>query len=150
MAKKMFSFTKIKSGTAISNKMSRDAAATRKTPGKYTYSSTKKDVVKRNAFHNVRDDVLMDLGLKEKTPSYFANLDDRQKRSREAGKNLGKDIFGRPASDRRTVARGETAAERKATLLAERKAEGQKRRKKFYKQKDERLAKLKAKLLNLA
>ena len=150
MAKKRFSFTKIKSGTAISNKMSRDAAATRKTPGKYTYSSTKKDVVKRNAFHNVRDDVLMDLGLKEKTPSYFANLDDRQKRSQEAMKNLGKDIFGRPASDRRTVARGETAAERKATLLEERKAKGQERRKKFYKQKDERLAKLKAKLLNLA
>ena len=115
MAKKRFSFTKVKSGTAISNKMSRDAAATKKTPGKYTYSSIKKDVVKRNAFHNVRDDVLMDLGLKEKTPSYFANLDDRQKRSQEAMKNLGKDIFGRPASDRRgsSAARGETAAERK-------------------------------------
>ena len=152
MAKKRFSFTKVKSGTAISNKMSRDAAATKKTPGKYTYSSIKKDVVKRNAFHNVRDDVLMDLGLKEKTPSYFANLDDRQKRSQEAMKNLGKDIFGRPASDRRgsSAARGETAAERKARLLADRKAEGQQRRKKFYKQKDERLAKLKAKLLNLA
>jgi len=149
MAKKRFSFTKVKSGTAISNKMSRDAAATKKTPGKYTYSSTKKDVVKRNAFHNVRDDVLMDLGLKEKTPSYFANLDDRQKRSQEAMKNLGKDISGRPASDR-SRSRGETAAERKARLLAERKAKGQERRKKFYKQKDERLAKLKAKLLNLA
>ena len=153
MAKKRFSFTKVKSGTAISNKMSRDAAATRKTPGKYTYSSTKKDVVKRNAFHNVRDDVLMDLGLKEKTPSYFANLDDRQKRSQKAMKNLGKDISGRPASDR-SRSRGETAAERAARLkreaLEKRKAKGQERRKKFYKQKDERIARLKAKLLNLA
>ena len=100
--------------------------------------------------NSAKDDVLMDLGIKEKNQAYFRDLEDRQKRSQEAMKNLGKDIFGRPASDRRTVARGETAAERKATLLAERKAEGQKRRKKFYKQKDERLAKLKAKLLNLA
>ena len=100
--------------------------------------------------NSAKDDVLMDLGIKEKNQAYFRDLEDRQKRSQEAMKNLGKDIFGRPASDRRTVARGETAAERKATLLAERKAKGQKRRKKFYKQKDERLAKLKAKLLNLA
>tara|TARA_R100001443_G_scaffold25335_2_gene38156 strand:- start:1349 stop:1765 length:417 start_codon:yes stop_codon:yes gene_type:complete len=100
--------------------------------------------------NSAKDDVLMDLGIKEKNQAYFRDLEDRQKRSQEAMKNLGKDIFGRPASDRRTVARGETAAERKATLLEERKAKGQERRKKFYKQKDERLAKLKAKLLNLA
>ena len=100
--------------------------------------------------NSAKDDFLMDLGIKEKNQAYFRDLEDRQKRSREAGKNLGKDIFGRPASERRTVARGETAAERKARLLEERKAKGQERRKKFYKEKDERLAKLKAKLLNLA
>ena len=100
--------------------------------------------------NSAKDDFLMDLGIKEKNQAYFRDLEDRQKRSREVGKNLGKDIFGRPASEHRTVARGETAAERKARLLEERKAKGQERRKKFYKEKDERLAKLKAKLLNLA
>ena len=102
-----------------------------------------------------KDDFLMDLGIKEKNQAYFRDLEDRQKRSQEAMKNIGKDIFGRPASDRSgsSVARGETAAERAARLkkeeLAKRKAKGQERRRKFYKQKDERLAKLKAKLLNL-
>ena len=106
----------------------------------------------KTGLQQAKDDVLMDLGIKEKDQDYYARMPDRQKRSQEAMKNLGKDIFGRPASDRRSssAARGETAAERKARLLAERKAEGQQRRKKFYKQKDERLAKLKAKLLNLA
>ncbi len=106
--------------------------------------------------NSAKDDFLMDLGIKEKNQAYFRDLEDRQKRSQEAMKNIGKDIFGRPASDRSgsSVARGETAAERAARLkkeeLAKRKAKGQERRRKFYKQKDERLAKLKAKLLNLA
>jgi len=104
--------------------------------------------------NSAKDDFLMDIGIKEKNQSYFRDLEDRQKRSQEAMKNLGKDIFGRPASDRSAAARGETAAERAARLkkeaLEKRKAEGKERRKKFYKQKDERLAKLKAKLLNLA
>ena len=108
----------------------------------------------KTGLQQAKDDVLMDLGVKEKDQDYYARLPDRQKRSQEAMKNIGKDIFGRPASERRTVARGETAAERAARLkkeeLAERKAKGQERRKKFYKQKDERLARLKAKLLNLA
>ena len=106
----------------------------------------------KTGLQQAKDDVLMDLGIKEKDQDYYARMPDRQKRSQEAMKNLGKDIFGRPASDRRgsSAARGETAAERKARLLAERKAEGQERRKKFYKQKDERIARLKAKLLNLA
>jgi len=106
----------------------------------------------KTGLQQAKDDVLMDLGIKEKDQDYYARMPDRQKRSQEAMKNLGKDIFGRPASDRRgsSAARGETAAERKARLLAERKAKGQERRKKFYKQKDERIARLKAKLLNLA
>ena len=116
-------------------------------PGSEKFTASKKSTF---GFKQAKDDFLMDIGVKKKGIDYYARLPDRQKRSQEAMKNLGKDIFGRPASERRTVARGETAAERKARLLAERKAEGQKRRKKFYKEKDERLAKLKAKLLNLA
>tara|TARA_R100001163_G_scaffold807_2_gene1347 strand:+ start:1377 stop:1856 length:480 start_codon:yes stop_codon:yes gene_type:complete len=118
-------------------------------PGSEKFTASKKTTF---GFKQAKDDFLMDIGVKKKGIDYYARLPDRQKRSREAMKNLGKDIFGRPASDRRgsSAARGETAAERKARLLAERKAEGQKRRKKFYKEKDERLAKLKAKLLNLA
>ena len=45
------------------------------------------------------DDIQMDLGMKPKNQAYFRDLEDRQKRSQEAMKNLGKDIFGRPASD---------------------------------------------------
>lgn len=116
-------------------------------PGSEKFTASKKTTF---GFKQAKDDFLMDIGVKKKGIDYYARLPDRQKRSREAGKNLGKDIFGRPASDRSAAARGETAAERKARLLAERKAKGQERRKKFYKQKDERLAKLKAKLLNLA
>ena len=46
------------------------------------------------------DDLQMDLGMKPKNVAYFRDLPDRQSRSKEAMKNLGKDIFGRPASDR--------------------------------------------------
>lgn len=45
------------------------------------------------------DDIQMDLGMKPKNQAYFRDLEDRQKRSQEAMDNLGKDIFGRPASD---------------------------------------------------
>lgn len=45
------------------------------------------------------DDIQMDLGMKPKNQTYFRDLEDRQKRSQEAMQNLGKDIFGRPASD---------------------------------------------------
>jgi hypothetical protein len=45
------------------------------------------------------DDLQMDLGMKPKNQVYFRDLEDRQKRSQEAMNNLGKDIFGRPASD---------------------------------------------------
>jgi hypothetical protein len=48
------------------------------------------------------DDLQMDLGMKPKNQAYFRDLEDRQRRSQEAMKNLGKDIFGRPASDRST------------------------------------------------
>ena len=45
------------------------------------------------------DDLKMDLGIKPKNTAYYRDLPDRQERSMNAMKNLGKDIFGRPASD---------------------------------------------------
>lgn len=50
------------------------------------------------------DDLQMDLGMKPKNTAYFRDLPDRQERSQDAMKNIGKDIFGRPASDRSTPA----------------------------------------------
>ena len=45
------------------------------------------------------DDIQMDLGMKPKNVAYYRDLPDRQDRSKRAMENLGKDIFGRPASD---------------------------------------------------
>lgn len=45
------------------------------------------------------DDLKMDLGIKPKNVAYYRDLPERQSRSKEAMNNLGKDIFGRPASD---------------------------------------------------
>ncbi len=45
------------------------------------------------------DDIQMDLGMKPKNVAYYRDLPERQSRSKEAMDNLGKDIFGRPASD---------------------------------------------------
>ncbi len=120
-------------------------------PGSEKFTASKKS---KFGFTQAKDDFLMDIGVKKKGIDYYARLDDRKKRSREASNKLGKDLRGNPATDRSAAARGETAAERAARLkkeaLEKRKTEGKERRKKFYKQKDERLAKLKAKLLNLA
>ena len=119
-------------------------------PGSEKFTASKKS---KFGFTQAKDDFLMDIGVKKKGIDYYARLDDRIKRGREASNKLGKDLRGNPATDR-SRPRGETAAERAARLkkeaLEKRKAEGKERRKKFYKQKDERLAKLKAKLLNLA
>ena len=154
MAKKKFSFfsTKPKSmSEGYAQYTGTQIAAGGGQPGSEKFTASKKSTF---GLTQAKDDFLMDIGVKKKGIDYYARLPDRQKRSREASKNLGKDIFGRPASDRSAAARGETAAERAARLkkeaLEKRKAEGKERRKKFYKQKDERLAKLKAKLLNLA
>ena len=45
------------------------------------------------------DDLQMDLGMKPKNTAYFRDLKERQDRSKAAMDNLGKDIFGNPASD---------------------------------------------------
>lgn len=147
MAKKTFSFFKPKTNVQKRAQARNQYAATVVT-SKGNYKSPK------TGLQQAKDDVLMDLGFKTKDVDYYARLDDRKKRSQEAmKKGFGKDIFGRPATDR-SRPRGETAAERAARLkreaLARRRAEGQEKRRKFYKEKGERLAKLKAKLLNLA
>ena len=58
----------------------------------------------KTGFQQVKDDIQMDLGIKAKDVDYYARLDDRAARSKAAMDNLGKDIFGRPASDRSSPA----------------------------------------------
>lgn len=53
----------------------------------------------KTGFQQVKDDIQMDLGMKAKDVDYYARVDDRAARSKAAMANLGKDIFGRPASD---------------------------------------------------
>jgi len=105
----------------------------------------------KTGLQQAKDDVLMDLGMKDKDVDYYARLDDRRKRSQEAMKKMQERIL--KGDDGPSKPRGETAAEKAARLkreaLEKRKAEGQEKRKKFYKEKGERLAKLRAKLLNL-
>jgi len=105
----------------------------------------------KTGLQQAKDDVLMDLGFKDKDVDYYARLDDRRKRSQEAMKKMQERIL--KGDDGPSKPRGETAAEKAARLkreaLEKRKAEGQEKRKKFYKEKGERLAKLRAKLLNL-
>ena len=105
----------------------------------------------KTGLQQAKDDVLMDLGMKDKDVDYYARLDDRRKRSQAAMKKMQERIL--KGDDGPSKPRGETAAEKAARLkreaLEKRKAEGQEKRKKFYKEKGERLAKLKAKLLNL-
>tara|TARA_R110002012_G_scaffold135113_2_gene288766 strand:- start:428 stop:841 length:414 start_codon:yes stop_codon:yes gene_type:complete len=131
--KKKFSFSNV---FKVTKSQKQDIAT-----GKFSGSKAPKN--------SAKDDFLMDIGVKERNQAYFRDLEDRTNRSQQAMKEMQERINkgdGRP--------RGETAAERAARLkkeaLEKRKAEGKERRKKFYKQKDERLAKLKAKLLNLA
>ena len=152
MAKKKFSFfsTKPRSiSEGYAQYTGMQIAAGGGPPGSEKFTASKKTTF---GLKQAKDDFLMDIGAKKKNIDYYARLDDRRKRSQEAMKNIGKDIFGRPASDR-SRPRGETAAEKAARLkreaLEKRKAEGQEKRKKFYKEKGERLAKLRAKLLNL-
>jgi len=145
MAKKKFSFFSTKPPNTVSGASKLVQGTVLSIKGNYKSP--------KPGLQQAKDDLLMDLGFKDKDVDYYARLDDRKKRSAEAmEKGFGKDIFGRPASDR-SQPKGETAAEKAARLkreaLEKRKAEGQEKRKKFYKEKGERLARLKAKLLNL-
>tara|TARA_B100001059_G_C17832351_1_gene585531 strand:+ start:142 stop:726 length:585 start_codon:yes stop_codon:yes gene_type:complete len=76
------------------------ASATDSNSGK-TYSgrgapAISEELAPRNS---ALDDLQMDLGMKPKNTAYFRDLKERQDRSKAAMDNLGKDIFGRPASD---------------------------------------------------
>jgi len=144
MAKKPFSFFTPKTNQQkADDAMGRAQIAGKNMASKGNYKSPKTN------FQQARDDVLMDLGIKTKDIDYYARLDDRVERTKQATE----DMKERRRRKNRRKQKGETAAEREARLkreaLARERAEGQKKRKKFYKEKGERLAKLKAKLLNL-
>lgn len=99
---------------------------------------------------NMLDDFKMAIGLKPKTGLF--NLQTRQSMDRR--KQLLEDMKERRRRKNRRKPKGETAAEREARLkreaLAKERAEGQVKRRKFEREKGERIARLKAKLLNLA
>jgi len=148
MAKKKFSFfsNKPKKTNTISDGYSqytgKQISSGNTSPGNQKFTQSKTSLEK------IKDDFLMDIGAKDKDIDYYARLDDRKKRSQKMVDDMRskRNSSGKP--------KGETAAQREARLkreaLEKEKAEGQERRKKFYKEKGERLAKLKAKLLNLA
>ena len=143
MAKKRFSFFSTKPPNTVSGASKLVQGTVLSIKGNYKSPKT--------GLQQAKDDVLMDLGFKDKDVDYYARLDDRTKRSQQAMKEMQARIL--KGDDGPSKPRGETAAERAARLkreaLEKRKAEGQEKRKKFYKEKGERLAKLRAKLLNL-
>jgi len=143
MANKPFSFF-FKPKT----KQEKNAEANKQAAGTIMASKGNYKSPKTN-FQQARDDVLMDLGIKDRDVDYYARFDDRVERSKQAME----DMKERRRRKNKRRSRAETAAEREARLkreaLAKERAEGQKKRKKFYKEKGERLAKLKAKLLKL-
>lgn len=105
--------------------------------------------------NSMMDDIKMDLGIKPKNAAYYRDLEKRSKKSQDAVKKMMASNNNDDSSPSRP--RGPTAAEleaqRKAAALAKRKAEGQKARKKFEKEKGERriaLRKRYMKLLKLA
>tara|TARA_R100001015_G_C4618244_1_gene174699 strand:+ start:74 stop:721 length:648 start_codon:yes stop_codon:yes gene_type:complete len=61
------------------------------------------------------DDLQMDLGMKPKNQVYFRDLEDRQNRAKNAMNNLGKDIFGNPASEDKPAATPEPVVETTTT-----------------------------------
>jgi hypothetical protein len=139
---KKFSFFKMfnPKPQTISEGYAQLAGAQIKSKGNYKSSKT--------GLQKAKDDFLMDIGVKEKDQDYYARIDDRAARSKKAMEDLQKRRKGK------SKPRGETAAERAARLkreaLARERAEGQVKRRKFEREKGERIARLKAKLLNLA
>jgi hypothetical protein len=73
----------------------------------------------KTGFQQVKDDIQMDLGIKPKDVDYYARVDDRAARSKAAMENIGKDIFGRPASDRSSSAPAAPAAPKPPAPVAE-------------------------------
>ena len=144
MAKKGFSFfsTKPKNiSEGYAQYTGMKIAAGAGGPGSEKFTASKKSTF---GFKQAKDDLLMDLGIKQKGIDYYARLDDRVERSKQAME----DMKERRRRKNRRKPKGETAAEREARLkreaLARERAEGQEKRKKFYKEKGERLANLKS------
>jgi len=103
----------------------------------------------KTPFQQTKDDILMDLGQKPKDPDYYARLPERKKRSSSGHQKLdyGNDDSSPPRPRQPTEA--ELRAQRKAAALAERKRLGQVARKKFEKEKGERVAALRKKIATL-
>jgi len=92
-----------------------------------TYQSTKSPLQK------MQDDFLMDIGSKPKDADYYARLDERTRRSKEAVASANRGSGGSAAPAGPTPE--ELEAQRKAAALAKRKEEGQKVRKEYEKKK---------------
>ena len=106
----------------------------------------------KTPFQQTKDDILMDLGQKPKDPDYYARLPERKKRSRSGHQKLdygNDDSPSRAAPRPRQPTAAELKAQRKAAELAERKRLGQVARKKFEKEKGERVAALRKKIATL-
>lgn len=103
-------------------------------PGSEKFTASKKTTF---GFSQAKDDFLMDIGAKDKTIDYYARLDDRKTRSKAASKNLGKDIFGREASEtKKTKSVKDKKAEERKLAIQKLRDEARERRRKFYQQKD--------------
>ena len=125
MAKKGFSFfsTKPKNiSEGYAQYTGMKIAAGAGGPGSEKFTASKKTF----GFKQAKDDLLVDLGIKQKGIDYYARLDDRVERSKQAME----DMKERRRKKNRRKPKGETAAEREARLkreaLAKERAEGQK------------------------
>jgi hypothetical protein len=96
-----------------------------------TYNSYK------TPFQQTTDDILMDLGQKPKDPDYYARLAKRKEKSQDMMERMTASNDNDDSSPSKSE--GPTKAE---IALQKRKAEGQKARKKFEKEKGERVAAL--------
>lgn len=110
------------------------------------------DAIASAPTNSVIDDVQMDLGLKPKNAAYYRDLEKRSDRSTAMVEQMmaSNDNDSSPSTSK---PKGPTAAEleaqRKAKALAKRKAEGQKARKKFEKEKGERRIALRKRYMKL-
>ena len=93
--------------------------------------------------------------LRKRGIDYYARLPDRKKRSQEAMKKMQERILkgdDKPdrGKDQELQIAAEKAAQEKQDRLINLRAEGIKRRRKFEREGGERIARIRAKLLNLA
>lgn len=105
----------------------------------------------KSPLQQTKDDIQMDLGLKPKDADYYARLAERSKKSQDAMEKMmaSNDNDDSSPSKPRGPTAAELEAQRKAAALAKRKAEGQKVRKKFEKEKGERRIALRKRYMKL-